>query len=185
MKRNETLLDRHCAALVVVDFQEKLAPAIGGGEAVEARIVKLIRMAKLLDIPVLATEQYPKGLGALTRAVKDELDGAEIVEKTAFSCCGSEAFWDRLMALERRQLLVAGAEAHVCVLQTVLDLIANGYQAHVPYDAVGSRTRENYLSAITRMREAGAVITNFESALFEALVRAGTDEFREARKLLD
>ena len=101
-----------------------------------------------------------------------------------FSCCGEATFWAQLEAAGRKQIIVTGIETHVCVLQTVLDLLANGYQVHLPFGATCSRDDANRDNAVARMRDAGAVISNIESVIFELLIEAGTDDFKAARKLI-
>ncbi|HOJ59950.1 MAG TPA: hydrolase [bacterium] len=184
MNRHETILRREDSLLVVIDFQQRLVDVMPRKESVTDEITRLIQGMKQLNIPILATEQYPQGLGPTVPSVAEELEPAPIFSKMTFSCCGLEDFGARLKNLLRRQVVVTGIETHVCVLQTVLDLLANGYQVHVPVGATCSRADVNRDNALARMEKAGAVLTNLESVLFELLVEAGTDDFKAVRKLI-
>ncbi len=181
---HETLLRREDTVLVVVDVQERLLPAMDHSEEVLNRCVRLVQAAKLLQIPVLVTEQYPKGLGPTVPALKDALGGIAPVEKLSFSCTGADAFLDKLEELDHDQVLLCGIETHVCVLQTALDLLDQGIQVHVAEDAVSSRAPENRANALERMRREGVVISNTESALFEWLRVAGSEEFKAISRLV-
>jgi nicotinamidase-related amidase len=141
---------------------------------------KVIRAAAVLGVPVITTEQYVKGLGPTVPAIREAYaDGAfRPLEKLSFSCCGAEAIAEAVRTAARSSVLVVGIEAHVCVQQTVLDLLALGYSPFVCADAIGSRRDFDRDTAIERMRQAGAVITTTESAIFELLGRAGTDQFK-------
>lgn len=167
---------------VVVDIQERLAAVMGEREKVVSNTLHLIEIAKLLHIPMLLTEQYPKGLGRTVSEIKDALPLYEPIEKMAFGCCGEPAFLKSLAALGKKKVILAGMETHVCVLQTCLGLLNERYAAHVVSDAVCSRTRENYGTGIAFMRDAGAVITGTETVLFQLLEKAGTEEFKTISK---
>jgi len=173
------LLRRDRAALVVVDVQEKLLPAIADNDRVLHNCRLLLRVARELELPVLLTTQYEKGLGPIVTEVREEAPQAATVDKVAFGCFGSEPFLARLSALAGRdQLLLAGVEAHICVAQTALGALQRGYRVHVAADAVGSRTRENRDVGLRRMERAGAVLTSAEMALYELLARSDGAEFR-------
>ncbi|MFB3788235.1 MAG: isochorismatase family protein [bacterium] len=184
MNRHETILRREDSLLLVIDYQQRLVDVMPRKESVTGEIMRLIQGMKKLNVPILATEQYPQGLGPTVASLAEMLDPSEILSKMTFSCCGLADFNTRLKSLKRRQIVVTGIETHVCVMQTVLDLLANGYQAHVPVGAVCSRADANRDNALARMEKAGAVITNLESVLFELLVEAGTDAFKVVRKLI-
>ena len=184
MKRSPLLLDRHKASLVVVDIQERLLPVITGKEAILQNAIRLIKGASVLGLPVLITEQYPRGLGKTVQDVVAALDPLSPFEKLTFSACGSDQFVASLKAQNRSQIVLSGIEAHVCVLQTCLDLIEEGFRVFVAADAIASRSPENQLLALERMRSAGAVIISTEMALFEMLERAGTPEFKKIRDLV-
>jgi nicotinamidase-related amidase len=171
--------------LVVVDVQERLVPAMD--PLIVQRTVKnigrLVEGCAILDVPVLATEQYPKGLGRTVR----ELSGAltqRVIEKTTFSCCGEPAFLQALEEKGARRILLTGMEAHVCVYQTLIDLLARGYPVHLAGDAVCSRHKSDYLAALENARSAGATVTTAEAALFQMLYRAGTPEFKAVSALV-
>ncbi len=178
-------LDRSRAAILIVDVQDRLTPAMPP-EAL-ARVVKygraLIGAGKELGLPVLATEQYPKGLGRTVPELREALPAAPL-EKVHFSCGADPAFAAALEATGRRQVVIAGMETHVCVFQTARDLAAMGYEVHVCADAVSSRTEEHRRTGLELCREAGAVITTAETAIFDLLHRAATDEFRKVAPLV-
>jgi len=178
-------LDRNKAVLVVIDVQEKLCRAMD--EKVLAQLVAntgiLQEAARELGLPMLATEQYVKGLGETLPALRENL-GEQAIEKMTFSCCGESPFPDRLKSLGRKQVIVTGMETHVCVLQTVLELLEAGYVVHLVQDAVMSRRKANWQAAIETARGAGAVITTTEAALFQLLKVAGSDEFKKLSKLV-
>ncbi|HEX4996326.1 MAG TPA: hydrolase [Methylomirabilota bacterium] len=180
-------LDRERTALVVIDVQERLFPAMDADhrEEVMRNIKVLTATARRLNLDTLVTEQYPKGLGHTLQEVKDALPaGVQPVEKVAFSCLGVDAFRSRLSATGARQLLLAGIEAHVCVLMSALDLLAEGYAVHIVADAVTSRTQANWRLAMAQLRQAGAVVTTTETVLFQLLRQADTDDFRELARLI-
>lgn len=180
-------LDRERTALVVIDVQERLFPAMDADhrEEVMRNIKVLTATARRLNLDTLVTEQYPKGLGHTLQEVKDALPaGVQPVEKVAFSCLGVDAFRSRLAATGARQLLLAGIEAHVCVLMSALDLLAEGYAVHIVADAVTSRTQANWRLAMAQLRQAGAVVTTTETVLFQLLRQADTDDFRELARLI-
>lgn len=182
--RHPGLLDRARAALLVVDVQERLMPVIDGAERVILNIRRLIQGASILGLPILATEQYPRGLGPTVQLLRELLPPDRTREKITFSCLGEPPVFENLRTSGRDTLLVCGAEAHVCVCQTVHDCLAAGYRVHVAADAVSSRAPENRALALERMARAGAIVTSTEMALFELLERAGTDEFRAVSKLV-
>ncbi len=164
--------------LVVVDVQERLAAAMSDRESVIGNIEHLGVLAKDLAIPHVVTEQYPRGLGPTVERLRMLFD-APPIEKLTFSCFGEAAFYDRLKASGRTKVVVTGMETHVCVLQTVLDLLGHGFIVHVPADAVCSRSREHRDLALENLRDTGAVITVTETVLFQWLQRAGTEQFKK------
>lgn len=173
------LLSRDDSVLVVVDVQEKLVPAVPDSSRVIERAGLLLAAAGVLGVPVIATEQYPRGLGPTVEALRKALPaGCEPIEKTDFSCVPVPEFASRLMTLGRDQVVVAGLEAHVCVGQTVLDLLGAGKRVFVPADAVASRRADDAAVALRRIERAGAVVTTAEAVVFEWLRRAGTAEFK-------
>jgi nicotinamidase-related amidase len=171
------LLARDRAALIVVDVQEGFRPYPVFGSVAQS-CAKLVQAARLLDVPTLVSEQYPKGLGHTAPEVG--LQDERLIEKTVFSAARAEGF-----DLEgREQAIVCGIEAHVCVSQTVHDLLGQGIEVHVPADAVGSRHDVDYNRGLERMERAGAVVSTVEASLFELLERAGTPEFKAIQKLI-
>jgi nicotinamidase-related amidase len=169
------------AALIVVDVQEGFRKAIPDFERVAKATATLIEGAEAIGIPVIVTEQYPKGLGETASEVAEHLpEGTEPLEKVVFSAADAEGF----DLGGRDQALVCGIETHVCVNQTVLDLLDTGTEVQVAEDAVGSRTEENKRVGLHKMERAGAVLTSVETALFELLGKAGTDEFKTVQKLI-
>ena len=176
------LLDRTKTMLAVVDVQERIN-AVMADQAHLPRIAVLVQACAALGVPVVATEQYPKGLGPTVSELGRLLRTPPLVKDT-FSCAREPAVRAELDATGRRQAIVAGIEVHVCVLQTALDLVAAGYQVHVPHDAVGSRRPADKEWALDRMASAGVVVTTTESALFELLERCGTDDFRVVSRMI-
>jgi nicotinamidase-related amidase len=172
-----SLLVRNRAALVVVDVQEGFRPYAVFTSVAES-CARLVQAARILDIPRLVSEQYPKGLGHTAAEVG--LSDERRIEKTVFSAARADGF-----DLEGRdQAIVCGIETHVCVSQTVHDLLAQGIEVHVPADAVGSRHDIDYNRGLERMERAGAVVGTVEASLFELLERAGTPEFKAVQGLI-
>lgn len=182
LPRSPELMSRGDTALLVVDVQEKLVPSIRDHQRVVWNIRRLIDGAKLLGLPVAATEQYPKGLGRTVPELADRL--GDVPSKLAFSCGGCAQVFEDLQSRGVFKLLVCGIEAHVCVEQTVLDLLANGWRVYVAVDAVGSRHKIDYRTALARMDSSGATLTTTEAALFEWCEKAGTPEFKEISRLV-
>jgi len=172
------LIDARNSALLVVDVQGKLVPAIAGWQAVLENIVWLIRVARRLDLPVLACEQYPQGLGPTHPAVAAELPAGSVASKLHFSAvAGACHGFDQ--AGGSRQIVVCGMETHVCVLQTVIELLGSGRQVFVVEEAVGSRRDTDKALALARMRDAGAAIVSREMVAFEWLRKADSEAFRD------
>ncbi|HYC59218.1 MAG TPA: hydrolase [Thermoanaerobaculia bacterium] len=180
-------LDRNQTVLVVIDVQEKLIPVIDGAADVVRNLERLIRGCHILGVPLLVTEQYVKGLGPTVEPLRralEETSGYEPIEKSCFSAYGCDAFSTRLAALGRMQVLVAGVETHVCVYQTVEDLLARDLSVSVIADAVSSRTPRNRELALQRLVSDGASLSSTEMALFELTVAASSDEFRAISRLV-
>ncbi|SDH49523.1 hydrolase [Desulfosporosinus hippei] len=169
--------------LMIIDIQAKLVPVMKYGEQVIQNVNTLISVAKKLGVPIIATEQYPKGLGKTVLEVSNNLEGSLTCEKSSFSGCTSEVT-SALKGLGRKKVIVTGTETHVCVFQTVRDLLDNGYQVFVVRDAVCSRTKENYLNGLSLMTSMGAVETNTETVLFDLVKQSGTPLFKELSKLI-
>jgi nicotinamidase-related amidase len=166
---------------VVVDVQEGFRRAIPDFERIAKATATLIEGADLLGVPIVVTEQYPKGLGETASEVAEHLpEGTEPLEKVRFSATEADGF----DLGGRDQALLCGVESHVCVSQTAIDLLEGGVEVQVPLDGVGSRTEENKRVGLHKMERAGAVLTSVEAALFELLGGAGTDEFKQVQKLI-
>ncbi len=175
-----SLLDRERAVLVVIDVQEAFRKALPDFHEVARRTAILVQGARVIGIPVVVTEQYPRGLGETVAEVTEHLGDSPRLPKTAFSAVRAEGF-----ALGGRdQALVCGIEAHVCVAQTVLDLLASGTEVQVASDATGSRAAADRETALHRLEQAGATLTSVEAALLELLGEAGTPEFKSVQELI-
>ena len=175
-------LSKDNALLLIVDIQERLAAVMSERQKVINNCLHHIEVAKLMRIPILATEQYPRGLGPTVKEITDPLPSFTPIEKITFSCCGEPAFLTSLSSLNRKKVILTGMETHVCVLQTCLSLLSKGYTVHVVEDAVCSRSPGNFKTGIEFMRDAGAVITCTETVLFQLLEKAGTEEFKAISK---
>lgn len=178
------LIDRSEAVLVVVDVQERLAAVMDQREKVSANCRRLIEGAKILGIPTIVSEQYPKGLGPTEEDLRGALAPFDPVVKLSFSCCGEPSFMERLGALDRKKVILCGMETHVCVLQTALGLLREGQDVHLVEDAVCSRAKGNWRTGVEFMRDAGAVVTSTETVLFQLLGEAGTVEFQAVSRLV-
>jgi len=178
------MIERDKTALAVIDFQDKLLPKIPVADAIIAQTVKLIRFARELGIPILWTEQYRNGLGPTNPAIAHELDNVPAFEKMAFSCVGDASIAETLAGMGRSQLLLTGVEAHICVMQTALQSLEQGYEVYVAQDAVASRVKSEYKAGLTRMQRAGAELVTTEMVMFELLRMAGTLEFKKVLPLL-
>jgi nicotinamidase-related amidase len=181
LPRSPELMSRSDTALLVVDVQEKLVPAMAGAARVVWNVRRLIDGAKILGLPVVGTEQYPKGLGPTVGELAERL--GPLPSKLAFSCGDCPELFESLAARGVHKILICGLEAHVCVQQSVLDLLADGWRVYVAVDAVGSRYEEDRRLALGRMDSAGASLTSTEAALFEWCATAGTPEFKEISRL--
>jgi len=184
MQNKSHRLRRAQAALAVVDIQERLLPAIFEKERVIQNTVRLIRGAGVLRVPIVVTEQYRKGLGPTVPEVAAVIPAFAPMEKMAFSACGAAAFVPGLNDSNASDIVLCGIEAHVCVMQTCLDLLCQGFRVFVAADAISSRTPENHRLALERMRAAGASIVSTEMVLFELLGQAGTAEFKQILELV-
>ncbi|MBP7331864.1 MAG: hydrolase [Firmicutes bacterium] len=176
-------LNRNESVLMIIDIQERLAAAMKFREQVIRRSNTLIGAAAYLGMPVIVTEQYPKGLGKTVADISLDISKALTFEKTTFSGCTEEVV-AALKQLGKRKIIVTGMETHVCVFQTVRDLLACGYQVFVVGDAVCSRTKENYLNGLALMSLMGAVVVNTEIVFFDLIKKANTAEFRELLPLI-
>lgn len=181
MVRSSDLMSRDDTALLVVDVQEKLIPLVRGQATIVWNIRRLIDGAKALGVTAFATEQYPRALGPTVSPLVELFD--DVPEKLSFSCGGCEPFTTRLKASERYKVLITGVETHVCVQQTALDLMTDGYQVYLAIDAVGARHELDHTTALRRLETCGANLTTTEAALFEWCEVAGTKEFKQISSL--
>jgi len=177
-------IKRELCAGLAIDIQERLFPHMHQKEEVLRKSLILMEGLKILNVPLFLTEQYPRGLGPTLKAVTDAMGTVTPIEKTAFSCCDEPEYLKVLENSGRNTLIIFGIEAHVCVMQTVVDLIESGYSAVVVEDCVSSRNREDLRIAILRMRSEGAVISTCESILFELARVSGTEEFKAISRLV-
>ena len=186
--RHPNLIDPGASVLVVIDLQERFRPVLAGFECIAFACARLVRVFRKLGLSVIVTEQYPKGLGPTVPEVKQALEEgseapSEIREKTSFSSYGCEGVAEELRRLRTRSVLVCGIETHVCVNQTVHDLLQAGYTVHVAADAVESRRALDHASALRKMERSGAVLTTAEMATFELLGDARHPKFKEVQEL--
>lgn len=168
--------------LLVIDMQEKLVPKIAGAQALVRDIAFLIDAARVLGMPIQATEQYPKGLGPTVPELAQRLPDRPA--KVAFSCCAISAVPDGFRAAGRPKVVLAGIESHVCVLNTALDLLALDFRVYIPADGVSSRYAIDHQHALSRLAQAGAIVTTVETAVFEWVGAAGTPQFKEISRLV-
>lgn len=170
--------------LVVIDYQERLFPVMHDKDKLLGNAVKLIKGARVLEIPIILTEQYPKGLGPTIPEIKELIPDIKPVEKVSFSCCDEETFSKAIESMKRKQVLIAGIEAHICVYQTAMALVRAGYEVQVVGDCVASRDPENKLAALFKMGAAGISPTTSEMALFELLKAAKGDKFKQISSIV-
>ena len=182
------VLNREDLALVIIDIQERLVPAIDNElyERLRKNVIIVVETAGTLKLPILLTEQYPKGLGRTISTIVEALEGKmyETTEKITFSCARNESFLHSLVRTGRRQVLLTGMETHVCVYQTAVDLVNAGYEVFVAEDAVSSRRLHDHRLGIEAMRDAGVRVLPMETAVFQLLEAAGTPEFKKISSLL-
>ena len=169
---------------MIIDFQEKLVPHIPNADSIRKNLTRIARAADILKVPLLVTEQYPRGLGRTDSEVERWIGETERTEKISFSCFGEPAFLGKLKALKVQTLLLSGIEAHICVTQTALHALLAGYQVHILEDAVGSRESAAARAALDRVRQAGGIVSTTEMALYELMAKAGSPEFKQIQALL-
>jgi len=184
VKRFSKLLKPEKTALLIIDIQERILPVINNHQLIVDNTLKLIKGFKVLGLPIYFTEQYPKGLGPTTQSIAEELGDLKPFDKMSFSCSGAEDLFEEFKKKKLSQIVISGIEAHVCVQQTVLDLVENNFQVNLAADAVSSRKEKDYQTAVDRMRNHGAEISTTESILFELLNVCGTPQFKEISKLV-
>ncbi len=177
-------INREACSGLVIDIQERLFPHMDQREELLRRCLILIEGLKVLGVPITITEQYPKGLGPTLDRVNQVLENCYPIEKISFSCCDEPVYREALKQSGRDKVIICGIEAHVCVLQTVIDLVESGYHPVVVSDCISSRNPEDKRWAIERMRTGGAIVTTCESILFELTRVAGSDEFKAISRLV-
>jgi nicotinamidase-related amidase len=179
------IIDKNKATLIVIDVQEAFRGVIPAFEKTARRAAVAVQGFQILGLPVLVTEQYPKGLGRTAREILEVLSpNFQVYEKTAFSSCGATAFLDKLKALDVDQAVICGLETHVCVSQTAHDLLDHGVQVHLLIDAVCSRSNVNRKAGLRKMFSSGVVPSSIEMALFELMRDARHDQFKEIQNLI-
>ena len=174
--------DKNESVLIIIDIQERLAATMEMRDAVINNCLHLIELAKMQNIPIVITEQYPRGLGQTAVEIRDAVTAYQPIEKLAFNCCGEPAFMNKIKALNKKTVILTGMETHICVLQTCVNLLEKGFNVHLIQDGVCSRTKENWETGTEFMRDAGAIITCTETVLFQLLKVAGTEEFKTISK---
>jgi nicotinamidase-related amidase len=172
------------SAALIIDIQERLFPFIFENEKLTKNVTKLIEGLKIIGIPIFVTEQYVKGLGPTISPIVAVMADHPRIEKMAFSCCDEPSVMEGIAVTGKENIIIAGIESHVCVLQTVIDLKSNGYNPIVVEDCVSSRSENDKRLAIERMRQEGAIITTCESVLFELLRYSGTEQFKGISRLV-
>lgn len=176
------LLNKEDSLLLLVDVQEKLAPAVLDCEAFLARCEWLLKLARRVGVPLLVSEQYPQGLGSTLKQFHSYFNQQECIDKVAFSCMSEPKYVERLKQLHKKQLILIGIETHVCVLQTALEMRKGGYDVFVVVDAVSCRGEQNTKYGLKRMKQDGVHLLTSEMVFFEWLRKAGTPEFKELSK---
>lgn len=180
---NKFILDEQETVLMVIDIQDRLIPAMKIADQVIENTNILICAAKEFNMPIITTEQYPKGLGNTVPQLKDLINSNYLFEKNSFTAYTDEVKL-ALEQLGRKKIIITGMETHICVFQTIRDLLAHGYDVFIASDAVCSRTKENFINGLDLIRDMGAVVTNTETILFDLLKKAGTPEFKALSKLI-
>ena len=178
------LLNSENTVLVAIDFQERLFPVMHDKENLLRQVVKLIQGVKVLEIPVILTEQYPRGLGPTLPEIAGLLPDVKPIEKNCFSCCDAESFNNSLESIDRKHVLICGIEAHICVYQTTVALSQAGYEVQVVADCVSSRDPENKMVSLFKMGSTGISPTTMETALFELLKVASGDKFKQISNIV-
>ncbi len=181
------IIDYKDSFLVIVDVQEKLIKKISNNDQILSYIKILIDVSKVLDLPVIITEQYPRGLGATVEMIENSLKGKRFdrIEKTSFSCLGSDPFNLVLKKIEKKQVILTGIETHICILQTSFDLIKKGYDVFLIDEATGSRNDPHKQIGIERMKNFGVTLTNIEMLLFELIKDSKSPYFKKLSSLVN
>ena len=178
------MLQANNTTLMIIDVQGKLAHSMHAKEALFDNLKRMIQGARILDVAILWTEQYPDGLGPTLPEIAELLPGLKPISKFSFSCCDNDLFMERLEGLHPENVLLAGIEAHICIYQTARDLVRSGYRVEIISDAVSSRTPENKHIGLEKAKQAGALVTGTETALFELLKTAKDHRFKDILKIV-
>ncbi len=178
------ILPRDRSVLVVVDIQERLIPTIVDGDRLVAQASRLIRAAELLDVPVIVTEQYPKGLGPTDPRIVGACTTFRPIEKASFSACGEPSFIAAIRSTDANHVVIVGIETHVCIAQTALDLVGRGYTVHIALDAIGAGNDVGGHAGRARMAAAGVIATTFEASVFDWMADARHPRFKEVQELV-
>ena len=178
------LLKKSNTGILIVDAQEKLVQVMEQKERIIENINRILLLSKIYKLPVILTEQYPKWLGPTLPEIKESLPTYEPVSKLHFNCCDVEDFNIKLNSEKIENIILTGVETHICIFQTCVSLLDKGYRVHIPQDAVGSRTDENWRVGLELSKQAGAVITSTKSVIYQILEKAGTKEFKQMLKVI-
>lgn len=178
------LLEKANTGILIIDIQEKLMAVMGQKQRVTDNVIRLLELSKIFGLSVLFTEQYPEWLGPTLPEIVKTPPSYKTISKMHFNCCDVEGFNEALTSLDLKNLIVVGVETHICVFQTCVSLLEQGYKVHVPQDAVTSRTDENWQVGLRLMERAGALITSTETIIYQVMKKAGTPEFKEMLKVI-
>ncbi len=178
------MINRDDTMAVFIDFQERLMPAMSHREELEDKVIRLAQGLNVLEIPKIVTQQYTKGIGETVPAIAEALGSFEHIEKTCFSCMRNVDFVNKLELEGKKNVIVCGIETHICVQQTVLQLLEENYNVVVPVDCCSSRSRNDYMWATERMERAGAILTTYEAILYELLCDSKAEGFKEISKIV-
>ncbi len=176
--------DINNSSVVIIDVQEKLVKMLGENDSTAKNAQIIAKAASILNVPIIITEQYPNGLGETIKEIKENITNANFIEKTDFSACTTETFKNKIKNSYKKQIIILGIEMHICVLQTAIDLLNEGYEVFVVENACGSRINENKKAALKRLQQAGAQIVTTEMVLFAWLKGSKTPHFKEVQALI-
>jgi len=177
-----TRLNADSILFVFIDLQDKLLRLISNSESLVQRNIMLLEAAVLMEVPYLVTTQYKKGLGGIAKPLADKI--GPVMDKTCFSCAAEPSFRSEMEQYDKRSVVLSGVETHICVMQTALDLLSEGYQVAIVSDAVGARGKENHLRGLERMEKSGALIVTSEMLIYELLGRSDTENFKKLLPLI-
>ena len=179
-----SLMNREDTVFIAIDYQEKLMPAMSNKEDLENKVCRLAEGLKVLGIPHIVTQQYTKGIGETIPSIAEAIGEFTPIDKTSFSCMNNEEFCRQLKETGRKTAVICGIEAHICLQQTVLQLLDEGYTVYVPVDCVSSRSERDAMWSTERMAKAGAIMTTYEAVLYELLRDSKAPEFKAISKIV-